>query len=307
MALASIFGPLGRARRRAKDLLRQARVLMRRASGKLSTEQQLALDGAVAQTRAALRQNNFEALVDKSARLEKLMGKHLGLYQRSSWLESAESIGYAVIVALLLRSVVLEAFKIPSGSMIPTLAVGDQIFVNKYIYGPRIPFTSLRPIAFMSPKRGDVVVFVCPIEPHEDYIKRIVGIGGDEVAVRDGVVFINGEAMQQQALGTVSHWDKDATGEQWRAFSARAYRETLGEHTFITLQDSDIRHHAADFGPHVVPEGHVFVMGDNRDHSYDSRAWGPVPIDHILGRSMFVWWSWGHDGAQLQRLGTWID
>jgi len=307
MAWMSLFGPLGRARRRAKDLLREAKILMRRAAKRLPAEQQFALDQAILQLRAALVRNEYEAIVDKSARLEKLMGRFLSSYQRASWLESAESIGYAVIVALILRSLVLEAFKIPSGSMIPTLAVGDQIFVNKYVYGPRIPFTSLRPLSFAKPKRGEVVVFVCPIEPHEDYIKRIVGIAGDEVAVRDGVVFLNGAALPHEPLGTVSHWDKDATGEQWRAFSARAYRETVGEHTFVTLQDSDIRHHAADFGPHVVPEGHVFVMGDNRDHSYDSRAWGPVPIDHILGRSMFVWWSWGHDGARFNRLGTWID
>lgn len=307
MAFASVFGPLGRARRRAKDLLKHTRVLMRRADGKLTLEQSRVLGEAQSQLRDALAAQQFDALTEKTERLERLVVKHLGLYQRSGWLESAESIAYAVVVALLLRALVLEAFKIPSGSMIPSLAVGDQIFVNKYIYGPRLPFTSWRPITFAQPKRGEVVVFVCPIEPHEDYIKRIVAIGGDEVAVRDGTVFINGKAVPSEPLGTVSHWDKDATGEQWRAFSARAYKDTLGEHTFTTLQDSDIRHHAADFGPHVVPEGHVFVMGDNRDHSYDSRAWGPVPIDHILGRSMFVWWSWGHDGAQTQRLGTWID
>lgn len=306
MAFASIFGPLGRARRRAKDLLKHTRVLMRRAEGKLTIEQSRVLSDGQAQLQSALVRNHFETLNEKTERLDKLVVKHLGLYQRSGWLESIESIGYAVVVALLLRALVLEAFKIPSGSMIPTLAVGDQIFVNKYIYGPRVPFTSWRPITFARPKRGEVVVFVCPIEPHEDYIKRIVAIEGDEVAVRDGTVFLNGTAVPSRALGPVSHWDKDVTGEQWRAFAARAYQDTLGEHTFTTLQDSDIRHHAADFGPHVVPAGHVFVMGDNRDHSYDSRAWGPVPIDHILGRSMFVWWSWGHDGAQMQRLGTWI-
>jgi signal peptidase I len=307
MAFPMIFGPGGRARRRARTLLRDAAILMRRASGRLSTDQQAMLSTALANVREALAQRHVEALVDRSDRLEAVMQRILSPYQRANWLESMESIGYAVIVALVLRAVVLEAFKIPSGSMIPSLAIGDQIFVNKYIYGPRVPFTAYRPIHFAAPKRGEVVVFVCPVEPHEDYIKRIVGIGGDEVAVRDGVVYINGEAMAHTPLGEVTHWDKDATGENWRPFRARAFQEHLGEHHFVALEDSDIRHHAADFGPHIVPEGHVFMMGDNRDHSYDSRAWGPVPIDHILGRSMFVWWSWGNEGGRFGRLGTWID
>jgi signal peptidase I len=301
------FGPERRARRHAKQLLQETRLILRRARPHLSAEQQLALDGALAEVERALKQGTPNELADRIARLEGVAHRCLRPFHRASWLESAESIAYAVIIALFLRALVLEAFKIPSGSMIPTLAVGDQIFVNKYIYGPRLPFTAIRPISFASPKRGEVVVFVCPIEPHEDYIKRIVAIAGDEVQVRDGVVAINGVPVPRRALGETTHWDKDMTGEQWRPFVAKAFEEVLGDHRYTTLEDKDIRHHAVDFGPHVVPAGHVFVMGDNRDHSYDSRAWGPVPIDHILGRSMFVWWSWGHDGVQTGRLGTRIE
>jgi signal peptidase I len=298
---------LSSARRRGRATRQDMRRLMRRARGRLGAAPRAQIEQAQAVLDAALQLRDPAATDAACDRLEQLATRSLGPFMRASWLESIESVGYAVIVALLLRALVLEAFKIPSGSMIPTLAIGDQIFVNKSVYGPRVPFTFWRPVHLATPKRGEVVVFVCPIEPHEDYIKRIVAVGGDEVAVRDGVVYINGAAMPHEPLGEVTHWDRDSAGVHWRAFRARAHSSTLGGHTFTALQDADIRHHAADFGPHVVPAGHVFVMGDNRDHSYDSRAWGPVPIDNILGRAMFVWWSWGHEGARLQRLGTWID
>jgi len=126
-------------------------------------------------------------------KLAAALDKHLAAYRKPAWRESLESIAVAVLVALLLRSFVVEAFKIPSGSMIPTLAIGDQIFVNKLVYGVRVPFTAIRIIDLAMPKRGEVIVFICPVEPHEDYIKRVIGLPGDEIMVRDGVVSINGQ------------------------------------------------------------------------------------------------------------------
>lgn len=296
--------PWRRANARARAELRETQTLMRRAGSGLSAESRTMLQDSLAHVRLARAQGHVEMLEAATDRLVNQQQRFLLSYRRSGWLESVESMGYAILIALVLRALVVEAFKIPSGSMIPTLAIGDQIFVNKYLYGPRVPFTSYRPLHFAAPKRGEVVVFVCPVEPNDDYIKRIIGLAGDEIAVRDGTIYVNGKAIERQATGEVTHWDKDVTGTHWRAFAARAFTETVDGHTYVALEDADMRRRAADFGPHTVPAGHVFMMGDNRDHSYDSRAWGPVPVDNILGRAMFVWWSWGEQGPRWQRLGS---
>ena len=303
IARTLVDGPFRRADNRAKSLLRETRGLVRRAGSALAPEQKQALTDSLLHVRLARQQGHLEMLEAACDRLETQQERFLSRWRRSGWLESVESVGYAVVVALLLRAVVVEAFKIPSGSMIPTLAIGDQIFVNKFHYGPRVPFTSLRPVALASPKRGEVIVFVSPVPPHDDYIKRIVAIAGDEVAVHGGVVEVNGERLGRQALGQVTHWDRDASGSHWRPFEAQAFCEHAGENVYVTLEDDGLRRHAADFGPYVVPMGHVFVMGDNRDHSSDSRAWGPVPGQNILGRAIFVWWSWGEQGLRTERLG----
>lgn len=291
------------ARQRSKETKR----LLRRAQKNLSPDVQNAVTACLGALDQAIATDDMGGMERALEKVQTLTDKHLDTYRKPAWRESTESITVAVLVALVLRSFVLEAFKIPSGSMIPSLAIGDQIFVNKYIYGLRVPFTSIRLVEFAAPKRGEVIVFICPVEPHEDYIKRIIGLPGDEIAVRAGVIHINGEAINRKALGQETHWDRDSSGEHWRPFAARAYRETLGEHEYTVLEDVDASHSAPDFGPYVVPEKHVLMMGDNRDHSYDSRAWGPVPQENILGRSMFVWWSWGKEGLDRHRIGTWID
>jgi signal peptidase I len=305
---AHLMNPrLRAARGTARARIKEAKKLLKRSRNALSTELQGTVQASISAVSEALGKDDTAAIDRSSDKLDKLMEAHLGAYRKAAWRESMESIVFAVGVALLLRSFVLEAFKIPSGSMIPSLAIGDQIFVNKYIYGLRIPFTAIRLVEFAAPKRGEVIVFICPVEPHEDYIKRVIGVAGDEVMVRGGTIFINGEAVQRVSQGETTHWDRDSSGENWRPFAAHAYRETLGEHTYTVLQDLDPSHGAPDFGPYQVPAGHVLMMGDNRDHSYDSRAWGPVPLSNILGRSMFVWWSWGRQGVDVSRIGTWID
>lgn len=308
MQLAHVFDfRLRGARRSIRHQLREARRLLRRAGDRISDPQKSEIRDAMHAARNAMRDSDLQGLGRASDRLGAVVGKHLDDYRKPAWRESMESIGVAVLVALLLRAFVVEAFKIPSGSMIPTLAIGDQIFVNKYVYGIRVPFTSIRVIDFAQPKRGDVIVFICPEPPNEDYIKRVVGLPGDVVEVREGLVYINGTALDRQPLGPDEFIDRDNVSARWYPFEAYAFRERTPENVeYTVIQDRRSRHAGSNFGPVRVQDGTVFVMGDNRDHSSDSRFWGPVPLSNILGRSLFVWWSWGRDGLQWGRLGTWI-
>jgi len=191
---------------------------------------------------------------------------------KSTVREYAEALGVALLLALVIRTFVVQAFKIPSGSMLPTLQIGDHILVNKFIYGPRleVPLTqwSLGQLpGFREPRAGDVVVFIYPKERDKDFIKRIVAVAGQTVESRGNTILIDGKQVEDAH----AHYEK--------------------------------RDHV-DFGPYTVPAGHVFVMGDNRDESYDSRFWGPVPIQDIKGLAMVIYWSWGGENfVRWDRLG----
>ena len=197
--------------------------------------------------------------------------------------EYAESIIIAVLLALLIRAFVIQAFKIPSGSMKPTLLVGDHILVNKFIYGIklRVPFTALNYtlIPISSPKRNDVVVFIFPKETNKDFIKRVIGLPGDTVQIKNKQVYINNQPMKD-LHGT--HSDQRIIPEM----------EQPRDNT----------------GPLVVPPGMIFVMGDNRDESYDSRFWGFVDQKLILGQAFIIYWSWDRTefGIRWSRLGNLI-
>jgi signal peptidase I len=281
-----------RARAEKRNLSKEVAELLQSKSKKFTDE----LEG----------QTNPQKLMKACESFDILIDQHLGVHRKAPWRESLEQIALAILLALVVRSFVVEAFKIPSGSMIPSLAIGDQIFVTKYSYGVRVPFTSLRVVDFDLPERGTVVVFICPIEPHDDYIKRVVGLPGDEIAVRDDGVFVNGKALHRTYQGTETFIDKSPNG-RWVEFSAERYEEVNDGVSYSVLQDPKSFFSSHDFGPVMVPEKHLFVMGDNRDHSSDSRAWGFVPQENVLGKSLFVWWSWGRDGLASERLGTWTN
>jgi signal peptidase I len=177
--------------------------------------------------------------------------------------ETVEAIITALILALIIRAYVVQAFKIPSGSMKPTLLVGDHILVLKFIYGTKIPFTDKRILVFTEPKRGDVIVFKYPKDPDRDFIKRVIGVGGDVVEERNKVIYVNGKPLKEPY---VQHTDTD-----------------------IRPAGYDVRD---NFGPITVPEGKLFVMGDNRDQSYDSRYWGFVDLKDVKGKAVIIYWSW---------------
>ncbi len=188
--------------------------------------------------------------------------------KKSSIRETIEAVVVAFLIALVIRTFVIQAFKIPSGSMIPTLLVGDHILVNKFLLGTPvdIPFTNItlfRMPGLRKPRRGDIIVFKYPEDPKRDFIKRVVGLGGDVVMSKDKVVYVNGRRLVEPYT---QHVDEEIKPGQ---FDRRD-----------------------NFGPVVVPQGSVFVMGDNRDQSYDSRFWGFVDDAEIKGNAIIIYWSW---------------
>lgn len=179
--------------------------------------------------------------------------------------EYAEAAVIAVILALLIRTFVVQAFKIPSGSMEPTLLVGDHILVNKFIYGVKIPFIRNTLIPISKPQRDDVIVFIYPHDTSKDYIKRVVGLPGDRIEIFDRKININGTLYD----------DKHGV-----------YAEVRNEGSLNMAKKRN--------RPIIVPENHLFVMGDNRDHSSDSRVWGFVPLKSVKGKAFIIYWSWPH-------------
>lgn len=211
---------------------------------------------------------------------QRVMEQAVADYRESVPVEYAKSFFPILFAVLILRSFLFEPFQIPTGSMIPTLNVGDFIVVNKFAYGLRLPVTGTRIVEIGEPKRGDVMVFIPPHDPNY-FIKRVIGMPGDHVRYVDKTVFINGEPLVQQELGVIP--------EQGVLHSS----ETTGGVTHDIYTSASQRFNRAyDWLPEegaTIPEGHYFMMGDNRDNSSDSRYWGPVSEDSIVGKAVAVW------------------
>ena len=197
--------------------------------------------------------------------------------KKSSLRENIEAILVAILLALFIRAFVVQAFKIPSGSMKPTLLIGDHILVNKFIYGIKLPYWGKTIIPLKRPKRGDIVVFKFPKDPGKDYIKRVVGVAGDTVEIRNKQVYIN-----------------------QKPFKAPYGVNTDPSEIPAVLQPRD------NFGPVTVPPDSLFVLGDNRDHSYDSRFWGFVDLEALKGKAFIIYWSWNKEdfGVRWNRIGN---
>ena len=221
--------------------------------------------------------------------------------EAESWIvEYARSLFPVFLVVLVLRSFIIEPFRIPSGSMYPTLQIGDFIAVNNFAYGVKLPVTQTTIIPIGEPERGDVVVFKYPDDPDVDYIKRVIGLPGDQVAYVDRTLFINGQVVKTDFEGKYHGVDSSA---QFNGISVLA--ETLPSgHTYKVLHDTNKRAH--DLPSVTVPEGHYFMVGDNRDHSNDSRYWGFVPERNLKGKAFGIWMNWDN-GLHLNRLGQGIE
>lgn len=206
--------------------------------------------------------------------------------------EFGRTIGVAILLAFVIRFFVVEAFKIPSGSMLPTLEVGDHIFVNKFIYGFMIPLTTTKILQLGEPQTGDVIVFKYPRDTSQDYIKRVVGTPGDHVEVVGGVLYVNGERQEVHVEDEHAYvMERDCN-----ALPGVLGTEQLGDVSHSVFDTGYTSND--DFSEIEVPEGHVFVMGDNRDHSLDGREWGYVPYGNIKGKAMFIWLSWNRCSNQ---------
>jgi signal peptidase I len=230
----------------------------------------------------------------------------LGRWRKSEVREYLEAIVMAVAVAFALRAFVIEAFKIPSGSMIPTLMVGDHIFVNKFSYGPAVPYTRSRVWTNMPPKRGDVIVFAFPEHPEQDFIKRVVAVEGDKLEARAGHPVINGWEVPSCRVGTWSYSDYESPITQ---HEGDLYVEYLGQQSYLTFYDRASAVFPENQGPYFAKKDEVWVMGDNRNNSHDSRMWfggqgGGVPFENIRGRALFVWLSVSDNGVDWSREGA---
>ena len=362
-----------RVRSECKKLLREARDCLKR-SPDLTKAGRAELERRSESLRQAYLDDDGDAMRSQLPELDDLVEEY-GV-RKSTLREYVESIGIAILIALFLRTFVVEAFKIPSASMIPTMEIGDHIFVNKFIYGIRVPYTRTKFMQFRAPKRGEVIVFINPCEPEKDFIKRIVATEGDTVELRCNQLFINGAPIESELL---SERDECVYQDADDQRTCSRYRETIDGHSFETLYHPDrpnedrrrkainkaLRYHLhaplRDFpdlrngsppmpscmadethtvteGPaalgtfedsfperetyeemgicapkkrYRVPDGHVFVMGDNRDNSHDSRVWGSVPLENIKGKALVIWFSkkagtgWV-DGVSWDRIGKMV-
>ena len=195
--------------------------------------------------------------------------------------ENIEAIVIAIVLALFIRTFIVQAFKIPSGSMQPTLLIGDHILVSKFIYGVGIPFTDIKLLDIKKPARGDVIVFIYPEDESKDYIKRVIGLPGDTIQIIDKQIFLNGSP----------------------------YHDSVGVYVDPrTLARGNMDSNRDNFGPVNVPPGALFVMGDNRDHSADSRFWGFVSINKVRGKAFIIYWSWerAFKNFRFSRIGSLI-
>lgn len=297
---------------RARALLDEAEIILARNEKAivrdLSASEREKLKVDLEGLRAAMAAQPFEeeVFVEALVRADGEVDVRLGRWRKSEVREYLESILVAIAVAMALRAFVVEAFKIPSGSMIPTLQVGDHIFVNKFVYGPAIPYTDKRLWTSMPPHRGDVMVFAFPEHPEQDFIKRVIALPGDKLEAKNGHPWINGWEVPHCYVGVYSYSEFDQANP---THEGDLFVEYLEDQSYVTLYDRSTVSFGDSQGPFYAQPGEVWVMGDNRNNSHDSRMWwggkgGGVPYANIRGKALFVWLSITDSGFDWSRFGA---
>jgi signal peptidase I len=356
-----------RVRKEATLLVREARTALSSKRGLRDRAGEL--EAATNDVSTGLEAKDLERVRTALPVLDALVDDLVKRPPKSTTRDYVESIGAAILIALALRAFVIEAFKIPSSSMYPTLEIGDHIFVNKFIYGVRIPWTQTKFFEVRKPKRGEVIVFMQPCQLERDYIKRVVAVGGDTVEVRCNIVWVNGKPVPSKLVqgDDCQYEDRNEDSIEWFTRHCSRYRETALGLDYDTYHDPErpareeearsgkpradskdfplmdrVVHNCSnqrDFESkpaanqlpgrlvetnpnpaspcdpqlhYVVPENHVFVMGDNRNNSNDSRFWGSVPVENIKGKALFIWLSYSHwdpfdwSGIRWNRIGNFV-
>ncbi|HEY1694176.1 MAG TPA: signal peptidase I [Polyangiaceae bacterium] len=301
----NLRGPFDRARALLDEadtiLVRNEKAVVRELTAKERDHLRAALD----RLRETMEQVPFDArdFTEALTKADQQIDARLGRWRKSEVREYVEAILMAVAVAFALRAFVIEAFKIPSGSMIPTLMVGDHIFVNKFSYGPAIPYTNARIWTNMPPHRADVMVFAFPEHPDQDFIKRVIALPGDKLEAKNGHPIINGWEVPSCRVGSWSYSDYESPITR---HEGDLYVEYLGDESYLTFYDHASGMFPEYQGPYFAKQGEVWVMGDNRNNSHDSRMWyggqgGGVPYANIRGRALFVWLSISDAGIDWSR------
>jgi signal peptidase I len=240
--------------------------------------------------------------------------RHKDTYQLKSYNKWCAYIAYYVVlsyiispfVAMVIKSNIVEAFKIPASSMVPTLLIGDHILVNNFEYGPRIPLTDLRIFTRKKPEHGEIIVFKYPEDETKNFIKRVIGVPGDKIQIYDGTLFINDQPVPLEENGYVRVGERNPSGST-DAAKTRTFKEQVGGAQYQIQYLHDQRGY--NYGPVIVPDESFFVMGDNRDFSQDSRFWGFVKFSKVLGRARSIYWSWDNVSSKVRwdRIGNFIQ
>ena len=294
-----------KVRKKAKQTLSQTQSVLDKNISKINPGSAAVVRQKIGSLEAALAEGNTKDIIIETAALESASHDYLSKFAKSKLRQNIEALIFAVVLALLIRTFIFQPFKIPSGSMIPTLLVGDHLLVNKFIYGTKIPFTDSVVFPIRNIERGDVVVFTYPNSERDPskkgvyYIKRIVGLPGDRIDIEGRSLFINGGEVPMQYIG---EYNDKRNGEAFDEYD----EDLFGDDHKVIFREGKGNTHKGNFIPVAkVPEGKVFVMGDNRDNSQDSRFWGFVPIENIEGKAFVIHWSWDFDNPDITNKVRW--